>query len=112
MSVVFAASHPERISALMLYGGDVRMLWAPDYPLGYTEREYRKMTEENLPYRARYRAAVSSLRKRATCRAGYRAACELIAGHLTSGALHDRHTRALEAGRLSLRLGTAAAWTS
>jgi class 3 adenylate cyclase len=48
MSVVFAASHPERISALMLYGGDVRMLWAPDYPLGYTEREYRKMTEENF----------------------------------------------------------------
>lgn len=48
MSVVFAASHPERVSALVLYGGDVRTLWAPDYPLGYSEREYRKMMEDNF----------------------------------------------------------------
>src|SRR6516165_877948 len=32
MSLVFAASHPDRVSALVLYGGDVRTLWAPDYP--------------------------------------------------------------------------------
>jgi len=48
MSVVFAASHPERVSALVLYGGNARMLWAPDYPFGYTEREYRKRTEEGF----------------------------------------------------------------
>jgi class 3 adenylate cyclase len=48
MSVVFAASHPERVSALVLYGGTARMLWAPDYPFGYTEREYRKMIDENF----------------------------------------------------------------
>jgi class 3 adenylate cyclase len=47
MSVVFAASHPERVSALVLYGGDARELWAPDYPFGSTEREYRKITEES-----------------------------------------------------------------
>src|SRR5215471_7767739 len=45
MSVVFAASHPDRVSALVLYGGDARTLWAPDYPLGDTEREYRKGIE-------------------------------------------------------------------
>jgi len=48
MSVVFAASHPERVPALVLYGGDVRMMWAPDYPFGYTEREYRRGTDEGV----------------------------------------------------------------
>jgi class 3 adenylate cyclase len=48
MSVVFAASHPERVSALVLYGGMARTLWAPDYPFGVTEREYRKVIEEEF----------------------------------------------------------------
>jgi class 3 adenylate cyclase len=48
MSVVFAASYPERTSALVLYGGLARTLWAPDYRLGYTEREYRKLIEEEV----------------------------------------------------------------
>ena len=34
MSVVFAASYPERVSALVLYGGQARELWAPDYLFG------------------------------------------------------------------------------
>ena len=48
MSVVFAASHPERVSALVLYGGFARTLWAPDYLFGDTEREYRKVIEEEF----------------------------------------------------------------
>jgi class 3 adenylate cyclase len=48
MSVVFTASHPGRVSGLVLYGGDCRALWAPDYPLGLTEREYRKGQEEQF----------------------------------------------------------------
>src|SRR5215468_1321370 len=48
MSVVFAASHPERVSALVLYGGYARWLWAPDYLFGYTEREARKEIEEEI----------------------------------------------------------------
>jgi pimeloyl-ACP methyl ester carboxylesterase len=46
MSVVFAASHPERVTALVLYGGAARSIWAPDYPYGSTEREYRLGVEE------------------------------------------------------------------
>jgi len=42
MSVVFAASHPERVSALVLYGGMARTMWAPDYLFGATEREWRR----------------------------------------------------------------------
>src|SRR5215475_2337654 len=48
MSVVFAASHPERVSALVLYGGLARVLWAPDYLFGDTERECRKELEEEF----------------------------------------------------------------
>jgi class 3 adenylate cyclase len=48
MSVVFAASHPERVSALVLYGGMARTMWGPDYLFGYTEREYRKQMEEDF----------------------------------------------------------------
>jgi class 3 adenylate cyclase len=48
MSVVFAASHPERVSALVLEGGMARMLWAPDYLFGKTEREMRKEIEEDV----------------------------------------------------------------
>ena len=48
MSVVFAASHPESVTALVLYGGMARMLWAPDYPFGETERAYRQGTEQDV----------------------------------------------------------------
>jgi class 3 adenylate cyclase len=48
MSVVFAATYPERASALVLYGGIARMLWAPDYLFGITEREARRGIEEKL----------------------------------------------------------------
>jgi pimeloyl-ACP methyl ester carboxylesterase len=48
MSVVFAASHPERVSALVLYQGSARWLWAPNYPIGETEREARQEIEEEV----------------------------------------------------------------
>jgi class 3 adenylate cyclase len=32
MSILFAATHPERTEALVLYGGMARSTWAPDYP--------------------------------------------------------------------------------
>jgi class 3 adenylate cyclase len=48
MSVVFAASHPERVSGLVLYGGRARELWASDYLIGATERENRRESEDSL----------------------------------------------------------------
>ena len=32
MSILLAASHPERVESLVLYGGMARSTWAPDYP--------------------------------------------------------------------------------
>jgi hypothetical protein len=37
MSVLFAATHPERTSALILYGAMARTAWAPDNPWGRTD---------------------------------------------------------------------------
>jgi len=39
MSIQFAWTYPERTRALVLYGSDVRTMWAPDYPWGTTEAE-------------------------------------------------------------------------
>ena len=40
MSLLFAPTYPERVAALVLWGGMARMLWAPDYPWGPTEEVY------------------------------------------------------------------------
>jgi class 3 adenylate cyclase len=41
MSVLFAATYPERVWALVLAGSYARVLWAPDYPSGHREEDYR-----------------------------------------------------------------------
>jgi class 3 adenylate cyclase len=34
IGMTFAATHPERVDKLVLYGTFARMIWAPDYPVG------------------------------------------------------------------------------
>jgi class 3 adenylate cyclase/pimeloyl-ACP methyl ester carboxylesterase len=40
MSILFAATYPERVFALVLQAGAPRFVWAPDYPFGPTVEEY------------------------------------------------------------------------
>jgi class 3 adenylate cyclase/pimeloyl-ACP methyl ester carboxylesterase len=40
MSIVFAATYPERTTALVLYGSYARGAWAPDYPWRMTDAEF------------------------------------------------------------------------
>jgi len=50
MCIVFAATFPERTTALVLYGSDVRGAWAPDYPWGTTDEQLAEILtsrEEN-----------------------------------------------------------------
>jgi DNA-binding SARP family transcriptional activator/pimeloyl-ACP methyl ester carboxylesterase len=50
MSTLFAATHPERILALVLIGTFARMMRAPDYPIGLGDDDLRKrfaVTEED-----------------------------------------------------------------
>jgi pimeloyl-ACP methyl ester carboxylesterase len=46
MSLVFAATYPERTTGLLLTGTAARSLWAPDHPWGPTEADYIRSVEE------------------------------------------------------------------
>ncbi len=45
MSLLFAATYPERTSALVLYGSYAKRAWAPDHPIGITELEMKGVLE-------------------------------------------------------------------
>ena len=46
MCALFAATYPERASALISIGGYARRSWAPDYPFGSTQEERRSFLEQ------------------------------------------------------------------
>lgn len=45
MCTLFAATHPERTTALIIVGGFARRLWAPDYPWGVARAEWLRFVE-------------------------------------------------------------------
>jgi pimeloyl-ACP methyl ester carboxylesterase len=48
MSILFAATYPERTAALVVRSAFPRRMWAPDYPWGRTEQEYDREVERDL----------------------------------------------------------------
>lgn len=48
MSVLFAATYPERTAALVLRSAYPRTMWAVDYPWGRTEEQYRAELDGDL----------------------------------------------------------------
>ena len=48
MSILFAATYPERVAALVLRSAFPRRMWAPDYPWGSTEEEFRRQVNRDL----------------------------------------------------------------
>jgi class 3 adenylate cyclase len=46
MSVLFAATYPDRVRGLVLIGSNVRMLAAPDWPHGWSDKRYEETLEE------------------------------------------------------------------
>jgi class 3 adenylate cyclase len=48
MSILFAATYPDRAWALVLEGTYARILWAPDYPWGAREDEFEREIAEDL----------------------------------------------------------------
>jgi pimeloyl-ACP methyl ester carboxylesterase len=48
MSLLFAATYPERTAALVIRSAYPRRMWAPDYPWGRTEEEYGREVERDL----------------------------------------------------------------
>ena len=64
MSILFAATYPERTAALVLRSAFPRRMWAADYPWGRTEPEYEAEVERDLGIfgsRAQGLAAVQAL---------------------------------------------------
>ncbi len=50
MCLLFAASHPDLVSALVLYGGMARSTWAPDYPWATPADALLESSMEMAPY--------------------------------------------------------------
>lgn len=48
MSILFAATYPDRTAALVVRSGFPRRLWAPDYPWGLTEEQHEREVERDL----------------------------------------------------------------
>lgn len=46
MCALFAATYPERAWALILFASFPRTMWAPDYPHGDTEEDFRHLLDE------------------------------------------------------------------
>ena len=46
MSILFAATYPERTLGLVAYGTSPRDAWAPDFPWGYTEQDLNEEIED------------------------------------------------------------------
>jgi pimeloyl-ACP methyl ester carboxylesterase/class 3 adenylate cyclase len=45
MSILFAASYPQRTTALILCGAYAKRSWAPDYPFGWKEEKWKEVLD-------------------------------------------------------------------
>jgi len=63
MSILFAATHPERTAALVVRSAFPRRMWAADYPWGRTEEEYVREVEGELRAFGPREQAKESVRK-------------------------------------------------
>ena len=48
LAALFAATYPARCAGLLLWSGNVRTAWAPDYPWGLTEHAMEQRLEDRL----------------------------------------------------------------
>jgi class 3 adenylate cyclase len=48
LSILFAATYPDRTAALVVRSAFPRQMWAPDYPWGLSEEEYQSEVERDL----------------------------------------------------------------
>lgn len=50
MTILFAATYPDRTAALAVRSAFPRRMWAPDYPWGRTEEEYKRDVDRDLRF--------------------------------------------------------------
>ena len=44
MSLLYAATYPERTSALVLYGTYAKRSWSPEYPFGWKDEKWNNVS--------------------------------------------------------------------
>ncbi len=62
MSILFAATYPERVAALVVYGSMPRFVWAPDFPLGQPLQEFLREADGWARSWGTFEGAAESLR--------------------------------------------------
>ena len=70
MTMLFAATYPERVAGLVLFYPLAKGVWAPDYPFAPTEEEYRQEFEQLRTIWGRPEQAETFLREAAPSVAG------------------------------------------
>ena len=84
MSLLYAATYPERTSALVLYGTYARRSWAPDYTFGWTDAQWSTLLNDIEQHWGTTDAM--SLRMWAPSLAGNKHALEQIAAYFRASA--------------------------
>jgi pimeloyl-ACP methyl ester carboxylesterase len=46
MSLLYTATYPERVSALVLYGSYSKRSWAPDYHFGWKDEQWQRVLDD------------------------------------------------------------------
>jgi pimeloyl-ACP methyl ester carboxylesterase len=64
MSLLFAATYPERTAALVLRSAYPRTMWAPDYPWGRNEDDFRREVDRDLGLFRSRQEALEAVRSR------------------------------------------------
>jgi class 3 adenylate cyclase len=84
MSLLYTATYPERVSALVLYGSYAKRSWAPDYPFGWKDEQWQRVLDD---IEHNWGAAQSlSMAMRAPSVADDRIAAERIAAYYRAAA--------------------------
>jgi class 3 adenylate cyclase len=84
MSLLYAATYPERTSALVLYGSYAKRSWAPDYPFGWKNEQWERVLDDIEHYWGTPQGI--SITMWAPSVAGDRDACERIGYYLRASA--------------------------
>ena len=94
MAVMMAATHPERVQSLVLYGCYARRVWAEDYPWAQTARGARGVHGDPGAAAGTGRPTCSIAARPATrrCRSGGRTACARRRHPATVRALMDMNS--------------------
>ena len=102
MSLLFAATYPERTAALVLRSAYPRTMWASDYPWGRSEEEYRREMERDLRLFGPRDQALEAVRSRraagggrARSRTRHRSLTDIVGSSERAASLGDRAWREL-----------------